>query len=445
MIEKLDEANNIYEANEFGTLPREWKVAKLIELAESNADIVGGPFGSNLKVSDYKNSGIPIIRLQNIERNHFFDKEIKYISEEKAKELEYHSFKAGDIILAKIGDPIGKTCIVPSYLNYGIATADVVRIRTTDDIIDKNYLAYVLNSDFCKDVFAREKTGTTRPRVNVSNVRNIKLPLPPMYEQRTIAHILFTIQQAIEATDKVINATQELKKSIMQHLFTYGPVSLEEAENVSLKETEVGMIPEHWELSTINKTCDLRKEIVDPNKIKVERYIGLGHIESNFPKLKKWGSSDDVKSSKSYFYPKDILYGKLRPYLRKAVLADTEGICSTDILVVKVKNYEDVFPEFLINIFHNSSFIQYAIQTTSGTNLPRTSWNAIKKYNFPLPAIAEQKQISNHLSVLIKKELHELYRKESLQTLFNSMLHYLMTGKLRVNDLDLELPEVAEQ
>jgi type I restriction enzyme S subunit len=76
-----------FKITELGPMPEEWGVKKLIEVAEKYSDIVGGPFGSNLKVSDYTASGVPIIRLQNIERNQFINIDIKYISEGKAEEL----------------------------------------------------------------------------------------------------------------------------------------------------------------------------------------------------------------------------------------------------------------------------------------------------------------------------------------------------------------------
>jgi len=205
---------------EIGKIPEGWDVVRLIETAEKDSDIVGGPFGSNLKVSDYKNSGVPIIRLQNIERNMFVNKDIKYVSEEKAEELRYHSFRAGDIILAKLGDPIGKTCIVPDYLTKGIVVADVVRIRTKEDITDKKYIVHVLNSSFVEKQFRQQKTGTTRPRVNVSNVRNIKIPLPPLQTQKKIASILSAVDEKIEKEENKKKALEELFKSMLYNLMS---------------------------------------------------------------------------------------------------------------------------------------------------------------------------------------------------------------------------------
>src|SRR5262245_39927513 len=108
--------------------PEGWEVANLQDLTPApTTDIVDGPFGSNLKAEAYQSTGIPIIRLQNISRTHFLEKNIRYISPEKASELQRHNFIAGDIAITKLGDPLGKAAIVPKSLRCGVIVADIVR------------------------------------------------------------------------------------------------------------------------------------------------------------------------------------------------------------------------------------------------------------------------------------------------------------------------------
>ena len=166
------------------------KKKTLGQLSKKKDAVVSGPFGSNLKVSDYKTEGIPILRLQNIGKGYFIDKSIKYINEEKAEELKYHSFIAGDITLAKLGIPIGKTCIIPSHFKSGIITADVVRIRPDLNLVNYKFLEYFLNTNLSVTQLTGNISGATRPRVNLSDVRNIKLNLPPLKDEQTIVQKL---------------------------------------------------------------------------------------------------------------------------------------------------------------------------------------------------------------------------------------------------------------
>jgi len=105
----------------------------------------------------------------------------------------------------------------------------------------------------------------------------------------------------------------------------------------AIKFTEQDGMPKEWEVVRLGEVAETRKETVDPRNSKY-RYVGLEHMDSGAPQLKRFGYSDEVRSAKNKFYSGDILYGKLRPYLDKSVLIDFEGICSTDIIVIKTNN-----------------------------------------------------------------------------------------------------------
>lgn len=201
-------------------IPKEWRIVNLHNVVDSENDIVAGPFGSNLKVADYRQEGVPIIRLQNIERNEFINKDIKYTSQKKAEELNYHSYKPGDIVLAKLGDPLGKTCIVPDYIEKGIVVADVVRIRISSKKAVNKYIEYILNFSICSNQLYKETIGSTRPRVNISQVRNLKIPLPSLREQHKIASILSKVDDQIEKERQTKEELEKLKKGLMQILLT---------------------------------------------------------------------------------------------------------------------------------------------------------------------------------------------------------------------------------
>ena len=156
--------------------------------------------------------------------------------------------------------------------------------------------------------------------------------------------------------------------------------------------------PEHWKNVQLKEIASLRRENIQPEDDLCLNYVGLEHIDSGESQLKRYGSASEVKSTKSRFYPNDILYGKLRAYLDKVVIAEMEGICSTDILVVTANS--KTIPRFLVYLLHTHSLIRHAVTTSTGVNHPRTSWNSLGEFTFALPPLSEQRAIAHVLQTI---------------------------------------------
>ena len=167
--------------------------------------------------------------------------------------------------------------------------------------------------------------------------------------------------------------------------------------------------------------------------------MGLEHIDSGESILKRWGEASEVTSAKNRFYPDDVLYGKLRAYLDKAVIAEMEGICSTDILVVTANS--KMLPRFLVYLFHTHSLIGHAVATSTGVNHPRTSWNSLGEFTFAFPPLPEQRTIADVFEAIDEKTAALEQEAERLDELFHAMLDELMTGKRSAVPLiDTEAP-----
>ena len=157
---------------------------------------------------------------------------------------------------------------------------------------------------------------------------------------------------------------------------------------------------EGWIRVELEKVCSKVGSNYQPKESSNLPYVGLEHIESKKSMLTNHGFESEIKSSKTRFKKGQILYGKLRPYLDKAVIAPFDGICSTDILVFD-SNTESM-NEFLIHLIHSNGFIDHAKATTNGVQHPRTSWNSLKQFNFLLPSLPEQRKIAHVLSTVQK-------------------------------------------
>jgi len=161
------------------------------------------------------------------------------------------------------------------------------------------------------------------------------------------------------------------------------------------KKTELGWIPDEWEVGKFEDILVPRKETFNPKIEENEMYVGLEHIEEVTGRLICTGNSSDTSSIKNKFYNGDILFGKLRPYLRKYYMTDFNGVCVTEILVLTKKKSNNKFCYYSLQ---QDNFIEYINSKTFGTKMPRTSWNDIKEYPVCIPPLKEQQKIAEILS-----------------------------------------------
>ena len=175
--------------------------------------------------------------------------------------------------------------------------------------------------------------------------------------------------------------------------------------------------------------CDRIREPVRPGERPDALYLGLEHLAPGRLVRIGGGQASEMRSTTSAFKPGDVLYGKLRPYLDKAVLADRPGVCTTELLVLRAKAGVD--PRFLAAVAHFPSFVEYAVSGTTGVQHPRTSWAHIREFEGPAFTFDEQQRIAELLWLV-----HEAIRQsekliEEGQTLKRAAMQTLFTRGLR--------------
>src|SRR5260370_41488107 len=172
--------------------------------------------------------------------------------------------------------------------------------------------------------------------------------------------------------------------------------------------TEQGQrLPHGWAKTTLGMVVWCSRARADPFENRNVPYVGLEHIQSGVSELLNAGTAADVKSTKNKFDRGDILYGKLRPYLDKVAIPNFAGICSTDILVLRPEiGIEAIFVEAVLR---TREFIDFAMKTSTGINLPRTSFEKLAAFSRGLAPSAEQKGIARKLQRLLlhERRLHQ--------------------------------------
>lgn len=145
----------------------------------------------------------------------------------------------------------------------------------------------------------------------------------------------------------------------------------------------------------LSDLCDLAVDQVDPRETPSLPYLGLEHIAPGRFEPIGYGKAGDVASSKHLFRQGDLLYGKLRPYLDKAVLADRDGLCSTELLVLRPR--EQVDARFLLGIVHSPDFVTHAMAGVRGVQHPRTAWPHLRLFEVPEVIPGEQTRVGQLL------------------------------------------------
>ncbi|WP_287202549.1 restriction endonuclease subunit S, partial [Mesorhizobium sp.] len=154
-------------------------------------------------------------------------------------------------------------------------------------------------------------------------------------------------------------------------------------------------LPRGWARLSLGQVCTLGTDRVKPAEIDNLPYIGLEHIERDAHRLKGHGHATDTTSTKSIFRAGDVLYGRLRPNLNKVLIAPFDGVCSTDILVLRPTRL--INARFLLDILSTQEFLDYAASRTKGINLPRLSVELVMAYTANIPPIEEQSRIVDAL------------------------------------------------
>ena len=153
---------------------------------------------------------------------------------------------------------------------------------------------------------------------------------------------------------------------------------------------------EGWSVVRLSDVAGQRTEKTVSVKADPRPYIALEHLAQGSPILLGWSAAGRAGSAKTIFRDGDVLFGKLRPYLRKAAPAPFDGLCSTDILALFTR--ESLDPGYLSQLAQWRPLQRHAVATSSGTKMPRTSWAQLGRFEFLLPSLPEQRAIAAVLS-----------------------------------------------
>jgi len=315
---------------------------------------------------------------------------------------------------------------------------DLAGILVDNEKYDIKFLAYQLGLDSIQQYVAMNKRGATIKGITRDCLEQIRLNIPPLPEQKKIAHILSTVQRAIEAQEQIIQTTTELKKALMHKLFTEG------LRNEPQKETEIGLVPESWKLDRVDSAFEIQqgKQVSKKNR--------EGDNQKPFLRTKNvfWNRLDltdldkmnfsEVEEKRLELHPGDLLTCEGGDIGRTALWNGEVQNCyfQNHLHRLRSKNGR-VEPQFGVYWFWYA-FNEAKLYFGRGniTTIPNLSRSKLAELPMAFPSYSEQKEIVALLDLLGNRSSTAEHKKIQLEDLFRTLLHELMTTKTQVHEFD---------
>jgi len=398
---------------DLGILPSDWKVDLLGSL---NPFVTSGSRGW---ARYYADRGAPFVRITNLSRGSVYldiaDLKMVNLPPEDREGLRTQ-LQSGDLLVSITAD-IGIIGYVdsrvrqPAYINQHIAL-----VRCDPSVADTKFLAYFLASWFPQRAFRAATDQGAKAGMNLAGVLRIQAAFPPLPEQRAIATALSDVDALLGGLDRLIAKKRDLKQAAMQQLLT-GQARLPGFHG-------------EWEAVEFGDIASIRNAKVPPSSTPAgTQCVELESIGQGTGRLLMSAQATGL-SSKYSFRQGDILFGRLRAYLRKYWLATFDGVCSTEIwpLVARDERLSGSFLHLLVqtNDFVNAAGVSY------GTHMPRSDWSVLKKFPVHIPPVPEQTAIAAVLSDMDSELAALEARRCKTCDLKQAMMQELLTGKTRL-------------
>jgi len=331
-------------------------------------------------------------------------------------------FWAGDTLFGRLRPYLRKGCAAPFG---GACTTEILVLRALESV-DARFLSLLVLNDRVFNECMHMSTGTRMPRVSAKNLMGITVLVPPLEEQRRIVEVVEELLSRLDAAEgRVADARaklDQLERSILHDALTPPRAISENPPTHPDQLADTGDLPAParvvsdealgdpqspalgslvdedstgqaggWRSTTLGKVAVVVRDRIDPSESGPQAYLGLEHLASGSRSVHVWGSTEGVKSTVTPFWAGDTLFGRLRPYLRKGCAASFDGVCTTEILVLRA--LESVDARFLSLLVLNDRVFNECMHMSTGTRMPRVSAKNLLGITVLVPTVEEQRRI----------------------------------------------------
>lgn len=307
---------------------------------------------------------------------------------------------------------------------------------------DSSFLFHQLFSERVAGQYRALETGSNYPAINERDIHAIQIFIPEQIDRTRIARILDTADALIAKSEAIIAKLRRVRSGLLHDLLTRGldangNLRDPAAHPEQFKDSPLGRIPKKWEVDFLVNRISFPEGQVDP---KYEPYSGYvlvapDHIESETGRLlaRETAEEQGAISGKYLFQPGDVLYSKIRPYLRKAVLAHETGLCSADMYPLRPR--KEVNANYLLAVILGEEFSRFASAVSMRSGFPKINRQEMAEYRLAWPPIDEQDAIAANLSTHDRMIASEEAELAKLCHLKSGLMTDLLEGRVRVDKL----------
>ncbi len=370
-----------------------------------------------------------------------------------------------DLRPAKAGDTVYNTVrrnkrhfrLVESPQEALLVATDSSVFHGKHGVADTRFIYWFLTQDRIVEQLhgIAEHSTSAYPSIRQSDIGGLTIALPALPEQRNIAHILSTLDANILLNRRMNETLEAMVLALFKSWFVdFDPVCAKiESRDTGLPshlsdlfpdrlvDSEMGLVPEDWTHSLLGEHAGLRREGVDPEELYRDHpYVGLEHMPRQSVALNNWGKAESIKNRKFSFRSGDILYGQLWPYFHRVGIVPADGICSTDILVLRPKTSH--WSAYIVACMLSSDFAAFTDRTSTGTN-PRTNWKSMSTYTICQPTDVIARAFQAAVSPMLSRIVENVHQSRALATLRDTLLPKLVSGEIRVQEAQESLQAIS--
>jgi len=325
----------------------------------------------------------------------------------------------GDILFAGSGETkeeIGKTVAFLGGVDRAYCGGDIL-ILSPSRGYDSKFLGYVCNSQPIAAQKASRGQGDAVVHIRSGSLAEVVIPVPPRPEQEKIAEALSDVDALLAAMTKLIEKKRAVKQGAMQQLLT--------------GQKRLAGFTGKWVEKRLGDVADFMTATTPTASIDLRWYIGTENMLADKAGVTQNFASVPYKVVREYIKG-DVLTSNIRPYLKKIWLADRNGGCSTDVLVLRTHDRAVCIPEFLVMLVSDDAFFDFAMANAVGTKMPRGDKKVLVNFEVRLPSVPEQQAIASVLSDMDAEIAALEAKRAKYESIKQGMMQELLTGKTRL-------------